>query len=72
MKGDKGREGREHREKIQTEDKGTGRGGGQDTTFCYDMKKNTKAENTGLMGGLSSYPGTIINMRHLATADITI
>ena len=53
MKGDKGREGREHREKIQTEDKGTGRGGGQDTTFCYDMKKNTKAENTGLMGGLS-------------------
>ena len=71
MKGDKGREGREHREKILTEYKGTGRGGGQDKTLC-DMKKNTKAENTGLMGGLSSYPGTIINMRHLATADITI
>ena len=44
MKGDKGREGREHRENFN---------GGQDTTFCYDMKKNTKAENTGLMGRLS-------------------
>ena len=52
MKGDKGREGREHREKIQTEYKETGKGGGWDKTLC-DMKKNTKAENTGLMGGLS-------------------
>ena len=71
MKGDKGREGREHREKILTEYKEIGKGGGWDKTLC-DMKKNTQAENTGLMGGLSSYPGTIINMRHLATADITI